>query len=872
MIIFLLSYQIFFIIVRHKGGPMIPTGKGNFTFNIALFLLLQLYCSTFLFSQITFYSQTPDVARRNFSEHIFKNTSSYRKIIPLIGTWSLLNPKTREKIGEVRIPSVFHDQYTFIFQKSFKQLNDENSFYFLHFNGINGFAHIRINQRLFFRGSRNYLPIKIPIPSHLLTQNSNQIEIQIDPWPQKNYQFPPWFPINLPRIDNGIYRNVYLEVLPPTHISKVEAYSRLSGDSVHIQIKCTIRSSHPLMTQHWLYFQITNKNKSYWQKRIFLEPDSTSQHQEVELQVTLPRLEPWSPDKPNCYFLNTSLSTNNTILDVLQKSLPIRTIGWKNNKCFLNGDLIQITGINYIYQNLDGNILLDRSLLRRDLEQIKKDGFNAVRVGFYPQSDYFYYLTDSLGLICFQDLPFPFVHHNLLADSLGRSKQLEYLEAFTLLIADHPSVIGIGFPAYTTDVESSYLKEYFKSPLLDKYIVYLASPFPPESNTVPKHPHILEIIERNHQEYQLSNFLNSIPDNLPVFLSGLSKAISYRVDSSAITHDLQQITELYLRLKKPQWKDRFAGQFILTFSDYYLQTPTLQGSIQNNFQMNTIGIYNIQRSLKKEVGKLRNLNQTKLVNTEMESEKQQLGPFIFVIIGLINFLFFLLLYRSIIEFRHNIQRSIRKPHGFFTDLKERRIIPYTENFFLLIILSVNSAVIIGSTLYFFRNNLYMDYFLSLIFIDNRSKHLICSLIWQPHFLIPIITFIMALFVVLLSFPIWIISFFREIKVRFRHALAVSTWAASPFVMILPLGMFYYNLLLVLNSYWIPIIIILYFHIWYIFRWINGARVMTEARYARVFLFTIAIIIIFGTGTLFYWNIQVNVSEHLRFLLKLFSLL
>jgi hypothetical protein len=198
------------------------------------------------------------------------------------------------------------------------------------------------------------------------------------------------------------------------------------------------------------------------------------------------------------------------------------------------------------------------------------------------------------------------------------------------------------------------------------------------------------------------------------------------------------------------------------------------------------------------------------------------------------------------------------------NLQERIIIPHGQSLLLILVVALNGAIMWSSIAFYFRNNLILDYLLSLFFFNAKSKLLVSQIIWnQPLFLGAGV----AIFIIVFygsAVLIKILSLFGEPRVTFRQAVAVSAWSAVPTVFLLPFGIIFYNLLLTLKSYWIIIAVLLYFHLWIYLRWINGTRVLTERQYFRIFLlFTFLGFFIAALVLILYQN-QINLFDHLRF--------
>lgn len=834
--------------------------------------LLFFVTSLFAEKPLVFFSQPARLAQQNldFFSHRYR---PLRQIVPLIGSYTVIDPDNRQVLGKVNAPSVFHLSKPLIFRKQFSFRKENARRYFLNFEGLNGFLEIRVNDRLIYSGSHNFLPLRFVCPNNILTDSSNVLEIFLRPWQGKQNEFPRWMPVNLPRIDNGITAPVYLESTPPVFISNLTAEARSDSDSTMISGTVTLQTGKYFPDGYVLDISIRNRSRRFGRIRLTVPPDSAHSIQKIPFKVKIASLPAWSPEKPFRNFCRVRLRKGYRVVDEWRKSLLIRKISVHGRFFHLNGKTLKINGVNYVYQDQRGVGLLHRQLILQDLQQVKAKGFNAVRIGFYPASSLVYHLTDSLGLLCFQDLPFTMLNEKIVADSLLHQQALNYMRSFLTVAAEHPSVVAIAMGNHLPESEEYWnrfareIRELLRGKADLQFYSCLVNP----QNILDQDTSLccVELMSRNHQENYLSHFRQLLPGKIALLFSGISKAISYRVDSTAITHDLRQITELYIRLKQPEWKNRLAGQFVLTYSDFYLETPALQAGPRNRFLLNSIGLFNLHREMKKDAATVLSSKKLRLPVSEVESERKNLGTFLFILIGLINFLIFLTVYRAILEFRQNIKRAIRKPHGFFSDLKERRLIPLGESLFLVAIISVNGAIMLGSIFYFFRNNFFMDYLLSLLFPFQSVKLALSEMIWKPLLMVPVLTAVIMLLFFLLAIPIRLRSVFLEPLVRNRQALAVSAWAAAPFAILLPLGMFFYSLLLVLNSYWILFIILLYFHLWYALRWMNGTRVMIEIPYARVLLFSLVFLIIAGGAAFYFWQQQVDISEHFRFLFHLY---
>lgn len=838
---------------------------------ISLLLIFTLQAE----EQVFFYTTSSTILEEQWTLYP-SNFSPSRKIISLNGSYELLDFRSSKKIADVHIPAIYYQKVPFIFRRNFSLPAGDYSQYFLHFDQLNGLTQITINNKVIYRGSRNFLPHSYPIPTSLLNRDDNWLEVKIIPWEGQREQLPGWIPINLPRIHSGVNGTVYLEAVPSAFLSDFSYQWKLFNEELHLTGEINVHTFPKQPGNFRLQIQLWQNKEILKSLEIPLQMDSASSSQLVPIELKTVGVIPWTIENPTKQILQITLWRDQTMLDQIYRRLAIREVGIQDKKLFMNGSAIPIRGINYIYQDMQGTGIIDPQLIANDLQTIQSKGFNVIRLGYYPQSPLVYRLADSLGLLCLQDLPYPLFMEKMLSDSLAEQLLADYVQGFQGLAIQHPSIIGVGIGNFYHDPllkQSLSYQQKIRELLSGKgqFLIYTSSfdwkSFPNDFADF----FCLEVLERNDLPRVLRDLEQLSQQNYAVILSGLSKPVSYPISLSPGSPDVNQITQLIRAIHQASWKDQFLGLFLCNYSDYILETPSLTAGLvdQDHFTLNSSGLYTRDRLLKKEADILLKQKWV-LMDSDYYTEPKQEKTYIFIVVGLINLFFFLFLYRSFVDFRKNIFRVIRKPHGFFVELLERRMISFEQSFFLMVMISVNGAVMLGGLFYYFRNNLLADYLLSLPLAFSGYKLSLARIIWEPLWLVIFLTLGIMITFILLTIPIHVLSLLRKTNIRIRQSLATSTWSAAPFLFLLPFGMFFYNLLLVMNSHWILFLILLYFHFWYYLRWLNGTRVMCVWSYPWVFLYSLLFILIVVGG--FYIKIQqrIDVSTHLNFLLQWFT--
>ncbi len=839
-------------------------GTGNKLIPVIVILkTLLLFYGTISASEIVFYTLSPEKTNSNLNQRLSWKIPT-RQWISLNGAWQIKDAKSNKQIGKVNVPFSFSSASKILLEKEFVLKNFNDLSIFLNTNWINGRAHISVNGHSFFKGSRNYLPLRLEIPIAFLKPGGNIIRIELDPHARGDNQIPSWMPINLPRISSGILSSIYLELAPAFHVQSVEVDPSISDTSIHLKGK--IKLSQPFLTleNSNIIIKYHSSEKQLFQTAIQITDSSSNEILIPEWQTD--QIATWSVVNPKRYWVEVELDSAQKRIDLYRQEIALRSIQIQENNIRLNSHRLSIKGINYVYQTPDGNELLDPELVQQDLHWIKEEGFNAVRVILHPLPEQFYQLCDEIGLLCFQDLPFIFID----ADSSAMANWRSYYDFSFQLAERFSSVIALGI-AYQIDGEShrqmkklvQFLNASGKSDPL-RYVTSL-NPNPDLYNHI-DFP-ITEIIHRNAAEIEINRLEQKFVD-YPYIPSAFSKPISYRSDSITITHDLLQIRSFHQKVNQQIQLGKMAGHFIPTYNDFYLDFPSLQNGSQTDLYLCRTGLVDLQRKPRQFYDKE---GEGEADGDEyIISEARGAKSYLYIILGLLNLFLCLYSYRRFTEFRQNVNYSMKKPHGFFINLQERIIIPYGQSLLLIFGISLNGAIIWSSSAYYFRNNLIWDYALSLLFFSPNMKLIFSKLIWnQPVFLV---VGMISMFIIFygMALLIKLISLFGESRVTFRQSVAVSAWSAVPLLLLLPFGIIFYNLLLTMKSYWIIIVILLYFHVWVYLRWINGARVLTERRYHKIFALFTAIVIILTTFILLFYQYQINLVEHIGFVYHLYQ--
>ena len=131
---------------------------------------------------------------------------------------------------------------------------------------------------------------------------------------------------------------------------------------------------------------------------------------DVVMDIEVPNAKLWSPDSPFLYDLEVSLTTDDKEVDRVKSYFGMRKIEVAEEdgvkKMMLNGKFV------FEFGPLDQGFWPDgiytqptEAALKYDIEMMKKYGFNMVRKHIKVEPARWYYWTDKLGLMVWQDMP-----------------------------------------------------------------------------------------------------------------------------------------------------------------------------------------------------------------------------------------------------------------------------------------------------------------------------------------------------------------------------------------------------------------------------------------------------------------------------------
>lgn len=222
--------------------------------------------------------------------------------------------------------------------------------------------------------------IEVTVGKHSENQSVNEAERKGDFW-----------------IFGGIFRPVYLEILPIAHINRIAIDANAKGNlkaNVYVNsLPENVEINAQLLTMDG------RKVGNLFKKS--LPAGQTN----LSLENSYPAINLWTSETPNLYKLVVSLLKNGKVIHVITQQIGFRTVQVRQRDgVYVNGVKVKFKGVNRhsFWPNSGRTLSKNVSLL--DVGLMKDMNMSAVRMSHYPPDDHFLAVCDSLGLFVFDEL------------------------------------------------------------------------------------------------------------------------------------------------------------------------------------------------------------------------------------------------------------------------------------------------------------------------------------------------------------------------------------------------------------------------------------------------------------------------------------
>lgn len=226
----------------------------------------------------------------------------------------------------------------------------------------------------------------------------------------------------------GIYRPVYLQVLPKEHIERIAIDAKANGD---IKADLFINAPHASTAQLKLWDMQGN----------LVQPLTCelTNHSDNRFRVTTKALDiqRWNPERPYLYQLGIDLiDADGNTLHHLKQRIGFRTVEVRAaDGIYVNGQRIKFKGVNRHSFYPQSGRTTSKALSIEHVTMMKDMNMNAVRMSHYPPDVHFLDVCDSLGLFVIDEVCT--WHSPSLDTEIGR----KIVKETVVRDVNHPSIL-----------------------------------------------------------------------------------------------------------------------------------------------------------------------------------------------------------------------------------------------------------------------------------------------------------------------------------------------------------------------------------------------------------------------------------------------
>ncbi len=326
-----------------------------------------------------------------FPDHRFRLVTLPHTVVPL--SWGNWNPAAWEQV--------------WIYRKHFSSDTLLLGRTFIDFDGVMTDATVYLNGTQVAQHQGGYLPFSAELTDDLLP-GANVLAVVVnarwlDAPPDGGQGGPGSIDYLQP---GGIYRDVTLRVVPDTYISDVWAKPQnvLSArPDVEVQATVDAAVNPPGKLQLTVELLEGKRVLATRTSRLHMHRGTKA----TTLRLTgLSGIRLWSPEQPQLYTVRVTLSGPEISSQTVNTTIGFREAVFQVDGFYLNGERLQIFGLNrhqlYPYTGMAASARLEA----RDAELIKNElGCNMVRCSHYPQSPHFLDACDENGLMVWEEPP-----------------------------------------------------------------------------------------------------------------------------------------------------------------------------------------------------------------------------------------------------------------------------------------------------------------------------------------------------------------------------------------------------------------------------------------------------------------------------------
>jgi len=312
---------------------------------------------------------------------------------------------------------------------------------FVDFEGVMTASTVWINGQKLGEYKGGYTPFSFELTRHLNFDGDNLLAVDVDSTERPD--IPPFgYEVDYLTF-GGIYREVWLRIVPDTYIENIFAMPKdVLNDNRTLEVRCYLDGpASSWHTTRTLEVELLDGDKVISKASQRVSGEAPAPGQPALQAVTLNNLGTvrlWDLQHPELYHVRVRLLEQGKVIDEDTRRFGFREAAFTDQGFSLNGKVIKLRGLDrhqtfpFVGQAMPGRVQRrDAKILRQQLH------CNIVRTSHYPQSRHFLDECDEIGLLVLEEIP-GWQHigdkawQDIAVDNVGRMVRRDW---------NHPSII-----------------------------------------------------------------------------------------------------------------------------------------------------------------------------------------------------------------------------------------------------------------------------------------------------------------------------------------------------------------------------------------------------------------------------------------------
>jgi beta-galactosidase len=814
----------------------------------------------------------------------FYDQNEYHKVWLLRDGWYVYRENDPEKKFSISVPSIFEAEETLVYENKVTLTSEQvnNSQVILGFLGLNYSADISINGYSIFKHPGGSYPFEIKIPKDILKENTNNtVTIKVSKRLDSDSSIPSSQQFLFENIAGGLFRDIYIKVVPTFHISELNSNYTLDQNlskallNLHVSVESTSSRKNSVQNQNKDFIVRINLHANGavtpTVKGDFVQSGTTTSSHEAKCQIEIPNPLLWSPESPNYYLCEISIVRDGQVIDKSTRQITFYRLDKDQSIFSLNGNPFSLKGTTYYPNETSIRYVNIYQRIKEDLTLIKSTGFNAVRFAKNYPNPYALKVCQEIGLIALIELPLNSIPEEILTKSEFVLSTDNFIKEMIDNYTKYSTTIIFG--SGSSFLPNSYETENFIAKLSGtikekKFLTY-------SSFTGVQTSAITNLDFYGIELY--SSPLDGIKDQLQkaidqigqesVFISEVTYPDYKGSLNGYLTKNTTDAQAKYFEgVIDLSRKLQISGFFINSLFSYNGSFASLYGGYTKNLSYK-FGILDYSRNLNSITYKviLSKLTDDTKITIPIGTRKDD-NPVIFILLALFLSIVMAVLINTKKKFREDCTRALLRPYNFFADIRDHRIITGIHTLLLILIEAGSGSLLITVLLFFLRTNILFEKIL-LSFDGHRTMKLFSYLAWNPVACFVIIFILFVIKVILLSLVIKAASFFIKTRVELPNIFFTVVWSFLPLSILLPVELILFKILATGNFVSEILLVLIFFFLWIIQRLLKGIYVIFDVRPFLVYLYSFLILIIFFGGIILKYQLSSSTLYYILNVLK-----